>query len=381
MGPQQLTDMVHTLVHIDTPCTFRYAAPMLFKRKPREDGKSRSGGSDFWHCRIKVNGKLYQFSTKTTDKNKARGIEADFRVKKLKAEPTPFAAPTPQEFSKRFINDGIVGRVSKRTFGYYVFNWSVLVDSPLADIPLDKIGTAEIDQFISWRRKGKKISVVTINHNLRTLRRALHLAAEWGVIARVPKIKLLRGENQRDYVLTDEDVKRFESEKEIIGKLVPFLVDTGLRRGEACNLLWRDVNATGTEIHVTKGKTKFARRRIPLPARAAAILAELPRNGTHVFMRNKKAVTLDWISHEFLRARRRLNAPTDGETPEQVKARAIPDECVLHSTRHTFCTRLGEKGADAFAIQQLAGHSDIKISSRYVHPSARRLDSVMALLN
>lgn len=338
---------------------------MLFKRKARQDGKSRSGGSDFWHCRIVVNRRLYQFSTKTTDKNKARAVEADFRVKKIKALPDPLAAPTLDQFSARFINDGVVGRVARRTFHYYAQNWAVLIESPLADIPLDRISIADIDQFVSWRRK-QKVSVVTINHNLRTLRRAMHLAADWGLVARPPKITLLRGEHQRDYVLTDEDIKQFEKERGLMGRLVPFLIDTGLRRGELCNLLWRDVNATGTEIHVTKGKTKFARRRIPLTARAAKILSELPRDGTHVFTRNKRSLTLDWMSHEFMRARKRLK---------------IPPECVLHSTRHTFCTRLGEKGADAFAIQRLAGHSSITISQRYVHPTVSKLDSTIALLN
>jgi site-specific recombinase XerD len=58
----------------------------------------------------------------------------------------------------------------------------------------------------------------------------------------------------------------------------------------------------------------------------------------------------------------------------------LPETCVLHSTRHTFCTRLGERGADAFAIQRLAGHSSIIISQRYVHPAAARLDAAIALL-
>jgi site-specific recombinase XerD len=42
-------------------------------------------------------------------------------------------------------------------------------------------------------------------------------------------------------------------------------------------------------------------------------------------------------------------------------------ETVLHSCRHTFATRLGESGADAFTIQRLCGHSSITISQKYVH--------------
>jgi integrase len=44
-------------------------------------------------------------------------------------------------------------------------------------------------------------------------------------------------------------------------------------------------------------------------------------------------------------------------------------EFVLYSLRHTFLTRLGESGCDAWTLARIAGHSSISISARYVHPS------------
>ena len=43
-----------------------------------------------------------------------------------------------------------------------------------------------------------------------------------------------------------------------------------------------------------------------------------------------------------------------------------------HDLRHTFGTRLGEAGYNAFEIMELMGHSDIKTSLRYVHPTTER---------
>jgi site-specific recombinase XerD len=37
--------------------------------------------------------------------------------------------------------------------------------------------------------------------------------------------------------------------------------------------------------------------------------------------------------------------------------------------RHTFPTRFGEAGADAFTIKKVAGHSGVTISESYVHPT------------
>jgi integrase len=41
----------------------------------------------------------------------------------------------------------------------------------------------------------------------------------------------------------------------------------------------------------------------------------------------------------------------------------------LYDLRHTFLTRLGESGCDVWTLARIAGHSNIKQSSRYVHPS------------
>ena len=47
----------------------------------------------------------------------------------------------------------------------------------------------------------------------------------------------------------------------------------------------------------------------------------------------------------------------------------LPKDCVIHSLRHTFLTRFGEAGADAFTIKKVAGHSSVTISERYIHPT------------
>lgn len=44
-------------------------------------------------------------------------------------------------------------------------------------------------------------------------------------------------------------------------------------------------------------------------------------------------------------------------------------EFVFHSLRHTCLTRLGKAGADAFTMMNLAVHSSVTVSQRYVHPT------------
>ena len=55
-------------------------------------------------------------------------------------------------------------------------------------------------------------------------------------------------------------------------------------------------------------------------------------------------------------------------------------EFVLHSLRHTFGTRLGEAGADAFTIMRIMGHSTITVSQRYVHPTPETMENAFVAL-
>ena len=53
---------------------------------------------------------------------------------------------------------------------------------------------------------------------------------------------------------------------------------------------------------------------------------------------------------------------------------------VLYSLRHSFLTRLGKSGCDAWTLARIAGHSSITTSSRYVHPSEGAVLAAMSRL-
>jgi integrase len=57
-----------------------------------------------------------------------------------------------------------------------------------------------------------------------------------------------------------------------------------------------------------------------------------------------------------------------------------PRPFVLYDLRHTFLTRLGESGCDTWTLARIAGHSNVSMSSRYVHPSEDHVLAAMANL-
>ena len=69
-----------------------------------------------------------------------------------------------------------------------------------------------------------------------------------------------------------------------------------------------------------------------------------------------------------------LGTSLDHQHAEVRETLKLPKDFVIHSLRHTMLTRLGEAGADAFAIMRIAGHSSVTVSQRYVHPTPESLE-------
>lgn len=331
-----------------------------------------------WWSRIEVNGETLQRTTRCRAKKDARDVEAAWRVAHAKGAVGIYdhsKAPTLVKFGPRFL-EYIPAHVSARTAIFYRDAWKQIVAYvPLAVTQLFRIDQNLIAQF-TQARLDEGMLPATVNGNLRTLRHALHLAADWRLIQKAPKIKLLPGERQREYIISEEVLAKFiKRARPGMKRLLPFLIDVGLRISECCNLTWETVSLEPKEgaergwVYIPKGKSKYAKRYVPLTTRAASILklqkAESRSQWVWTSCTARRKLSRTWPSAQFKALRDEFNLPWD---------------CVLHSCRHTFCTRLGESGCDAFTIQKLAGHSSIVISQRYVHPTPARLEKAISAL-
>ncbi len=198
--------------------------------------------------------------------------------------------PTLKEFSQRFIDAVEVRCAAKpRTVEFYAQQMTRLLEfEPLANARLDAIDESLIESFVQARRLAasraganrkvprpvadeKPVSPATVNRALACLRRLLRLAQEWRVIDRLPRIRLLQGERNREFILSHAQEQTYLNEApQPLRDIAMLDVDTGLRLGEALALEWADVHlqpAHGAKfgyLHIQDGKSKYARRNVPL---------------------------------------------------------------------------------------------------------------------
>lgn len=202
--------------------------------------------------------------------------------------------------------------------------------------------------------------------------RLLRMAHEWKEIQRVPRIRLLRGEGNRDFVLSPtQEVSYLAACPDTLCDIAKRPLDTGLRLGEVLSLDWMQVHlepaprANFGYVTVLSGKAKSRKsRNVPLSERAVAVLNKrAPRSSGSVFARpDGSPIPESHLDQQHARIRKLLRLRAD---------------FVLHSLRHTFGTRLGESRADAFTIMRLMGHSTVTVSQRYVHPSPEGIQSAL----
>jgi len=336
--------------------------------------------SEFYWFKFKFRGRLYQRPAKVKKKRDAEAIEAAFRTQLAKGEVSIEdlkPAPTLREFAQQFIDFVQTRHANKpETVKFYSNRLKRLLEwETLRETRLDRIDEALIAKYIGVRRKD--VGIVAVNRELAVLRRALHVALEWKVIRSVPKVRLLPGEQSRDFVLDHATEQRYLNAcPALLHDVAIVLLDSGLRLGEALALQWSDVHpepvgkARYGWLLVRDGKTKNAHRTVPLAARVGQLLAE-----------KRKAAKSDWVfpgdspdkpllGTSLAHMHSKVCRPGTGKKQKFL----FPKDFVLHSLRHTCLTRLGEAGADAFTIMKLAGHSSVTVSQRYVHPTGETIE-------
>ena len=325
----------------------------------------------FYYYRFHLNGVTYRKCTKQENKEAAKRQEAAHRTRVSNGEVGIIdQKETLKTFEKRFLK-AIATRKPQTASFYESKLKGLLAFKPMANAKLNRIDEALIQRWIE--RRLEDVAPATVNRGLATLRRLLRMAYEFKLIQRVPHIRLLPGEKMREFVLVREKERDyFDACPQPLKDVALFLLDTGLRVGEALALRWADVTLDPTRdypfgsLRVRRGKSKAAQREIGLTERVRDVLKAQLVTDEFVFCNGSgKPYRNTHLAHMHAIVRDKLGWP----------------EMVLHSLRHSFGTRLKEAGADVFDIMKIMGHSTPQMSARYVKTSSERVGSVFARLN
>ena len=220
---------------------------------------------------------------------------------------------------------------------------------------LDRITTEELD---SLSLEG---SPSYVNQALRTLRRLLGKAAEWKVIAVAPTVKLMKEVGREITIDPETEAKLLAVAKQPMKDVLIIMQDTGMRPDEVFRIRAENIDWTRRLIFNPGGKTKAARRHVPISERMLdTLMIRCSGKQDGWLFPSSRAVGghLTTVAKQFREARSKAG---------------LPESLVLYCARHTFGTAAYEATGNLAMVMKVMGHTDVRTSMRYQHPV---LDSV-----
>jgi integrase len=248
-----------------------------------------------------------------------------------------------------------------RSAHWYQLNIGQLVRFFGRALPINMIDSDLVAEFcLHMAKEGRSDS--TINRKLATLSVIFGFARSRGWIKDIPEMRRRReGRHRIRWLSQAEERAMMEcfqrwSQDDHLDAFVVF-IDTGLRMGELWQAEGRDVippvqGRGHGAISVWKGKTEASTRAVPLTRRAADVLQRRARD----FDSGSLFPTLD---NPRYRASWRRAADHLGLADDP--------QFVPYATRHTFASRLVQRGVSLQIVQQLLGHTTLAMTQRYAH--------------
>jgi integrase len=326
-------------------------------------------GRVYWYHFV-FNGQHIQESSKQGNPRVARNIESAHRVRLAKAaagieEPT--LAPIFSDFAEEFIK---LVKDERRAQTHRRYSVSLVsLKEAFASKRLSEITSEEIDRFKQARlQSGRKGS--TINRDLACLRRLLRIAVKRNKLRATPfsdgRVDFLP-EQGRDRILSFKEERAYlEAANRTLGDVAIIILECGCRPDEVFRIRVEDVNLPERVLSIQAGKTKNARRPVPL---TDAIVEVLKRRisqakGPYIFPFHKGFGSPDW------------NRPMSqlwNAHKEALQKSKIQPPFTLYDCRHTYGTRAIEGGINPLSLMRLMGHANLATTNRYVHLSQNHL--------
>ena len=328
---------------------------------------------EVWYYLFYVNGRRYRGSTKTNNEKEAQRVEARKRVAAEQGESLrPKRIPLVREFVKPFEEWLDKTTLAANTKNDYKNGRRLILKTPLSGMRMDLI-TADDVETMNFHE-----SPHSRNCAIRTLRRMLGKARDWKLLREVPRVKTVKV-FPRDRMISVEDEKRLlAAAKRPLQDVLTIMLDSGMRNGEVIRMRWENIYWDGAFYFNPKGKTRKARRHVPLSERVMALLRNIqqeqskeqskqqskPREGW-VFP-SKKApsghIGLSGLEHRFRKLARALE---------------IPDALKLYCARHTFGTVAMAETRDPGLVREVMGHESLTTTLGYLHPETAAIKAVI----
>lgn len=243
---------------------------------------------------------------------------------------------------------------------------------------LSKVTGGDVQRWIDRRSQERKkneqqIKPATVVSEFVTLSAVFREARKRGYIVHDPcrGLSLPRVNNKIIRCLSDlEEERLIPACGEPLRPIVETGLYSGLRKEELLDLRWGDLDFDQALLTVQHGKGE-KKRYIPMIPELVEILKAIPRKVTEgeasPYVFNNPDTGTRWVD---------IRKPWFAA----LKVAAIRN-FRFHDLRHSFASRMVQRGVPLKAVQELLGHADIKTTMRYAHLAPSDLTKAVSVLS
>ncbi len=268
----------------------------------------------------------------------------------------------------------------KSTFDREVALYEKWLKPFLGDVKLNLISRISLISMLDKMEKAR-LSNRSKNYAVALTRQVFNFAIKRDLYIGVnPAAKfdeLKKEDNRRMRFLSKEELNNLleEIKKHSYSVYLMALIsaDCGLRAGEIFKLTWADIDIKERLLFLRDTKNG-SNRHAYMSKRVQCELSKLKSGeGNQLLFPSRDGEQIKHISRTFERAVKTIGL-NKGITDRKQKI-------VFHSLRHTYASRLVDKGVSIYEVKELLGHKDIKMTMRYSHLDKERLRKSVQVLD
>lgn len=228
--------------------------------------------------------------------------------------------------------------------------------------PLRRFKTKKTEALIN-----KFVQPATINRELALLRAVFNHHKKDVPVSPMDGIKFLKEESEPVILSPPEIQQYFAEASQPLADIARLILDTGMRPDEVYGMEVANVNLAQSVYFNKVGKTKAARRRVPLTARARDIVRRRCEQA-----KDLRTAYLFPGDNDTSRHIVKVNAAHYGAL-----RRSGVRHFRLYDLRHMFATFFAEATGDLITLAAILGHSKLDMVMRYSHPTDRHKKTAM----